>query len=59
MNVVPVAAEKSYTTAQAAEYFNRAERTIRLWCVNGTLLAAKCRVEREKYGCWVIYIPQK
>jgi hypothetical protein len=50
--------ETRYTTREAAQYFNRVPRTIRLWCVNGTLLAANCRVEREKLGGWVIYIPR-
>lgn len=46
------------TVSEAAKYFGRTEQTIRMWCANGTLIAAKCRVIREKPGCWLIEIPQ-
>jgi hypothetical protein len=41
----------------AAKFYNRSERTIRLWCKNGTLLLAGCRVVREMTGRWIIYLP--
>jgi hypothetical protein len=45
------------TVQEAAKYFNRTEMTIRRWCRGGVLLAANCRVERQKPGCYLIYVP--
>ncbi len=49
---------RKFTVAEAAKYFNRTERCVRLWCKNGTLLAFNCAVIRERPGCWTIVIPQ-
>lgn len=45
------------TVAEAAKYFGRAPRTIRLWCLNGTLIEFKYAVVRKEQGCWQIVIP--
>lgn len=45
------------TVKQAAQYFGRTERTVQMWCKNGTLIAFNCRVIRTKPGSWRILIP--
>jgi excisionase family DNA binding protein len=46
------------TVSEAAAYFKRSQMTIRRWCREGILLAVNCRVERQKPGCYVIYVPR-
>ena len=42
------------SVAEAAKYFNRSERTIRLWCLDGTLIAFNCSVIRRVNGYVIV-----
>lgn len=59
MNSAPTAEGRKLTVAEAAKYFNRTERCVRQWCINGTLLAFNYAVIRERPGCWTIVIPEQ
>jgi hypothetical protein len=50
---------REMTVKDAAEFYNRSVRTIRLWCANGTLLSARCRVIRDVTGRWKIIQPDE
>lgn len=50
-------ASQTLTVAEAAKYFGRAERTIRHWCMTGTLVAFNYQVIRAKSTRWLIVIP--
>jgi hypothetical protein len=49
--------DRTLTVAEAAKYFGRTERTIRYWCVMGTLIAAGNRVVRDQSTRWLIILP--
>jgi len=48
---------RTLTVAEAAQYFGRAERTIRHWCLTGTPIAFNYRIIRDKSTRWLIVIP--
>lgn len=50
-------ASQTLTVAEAAKYFNRAERTIQHWCRTGTLIAFNYQVIRARSTRWLIIIP--
>jgi len=49
--------EKILTVEEAARYFGRTQRTIQLWCLNGTLIAFNYKVIRDSSSRWLIVIP--
>lgn len=59
MNVAVVVEPRRMTVAEAAKYFGRAERTIRWWCLSGTLIAFNYTVVRRPQGNWEIIIPSE
>jgi hypothetical protein len=57
MEVSPRTEPRRMTVAEAAKYFGRSQRTIRLWCLNGTLIAFNYSVIRTISG-YSIVIPE-
>lgn len=45
------------SVTDAADFYGKCPRTIRLWCYDGTLVSAKCRVRRDLKGQWIIGVP--
>jgi hypothetical protein len=50
-------ADRTLTINEAAKYFKKSPRHIQRMCKNGTFLAANCRVEKNFYGAWRIFLP--
>jgi len=47
------------TVSEAAKFYNRSSRTIRLWCSDGLLIRVGCKVRRDYSGRWLIELPQE
>ena len=58
MNGATSAEPRRMTVAEAAKYFGRAERTIRLWCLDGTLITFKYSVIRTNSGYAIVIPPE-
>ena len=46
-----------YSIEKFSKEWNRSMRTIRRWCVDGTLVSAHCRVYRDFKNRWWIGVP--
>ena len=45
------------TVSEAAKFYNRSDRTIRHWCMDGLLIKVGCKVRRDYSGRWLIELP--
>jgi hypothetical protein len=46
-----------YSASEFAKRWSRSAKQIRIWCKNGTLIDAHCRVYRDLKGRWWIGVP--